>query len=113
MIKTGCAGGRRGAVGALPGIQTDVMMIATGGDESSIGSEALHEFKAQDATIKAKGSLEVCDFEVDMTDADLRIDRAGKVEGHFVHSCHEGKLARILRVANGGWDEWEECEEWE
>ncbi len=75
MIKAGCSMRWRTSARALPSVQTDVMMITAGGDKRGIIAVALHQFKSEYATIKIQRTLEICDFEMDMADADARIDR--------------------------------------
>jgi hypothetical protein len=50
------------------------MMITAGGDKRGVIAVALHQFKSEYATIKIQRAIEIGDFEMDMADADARID---------------------------------------
>ncbi len=58
----------------VPGVQTDVMMIATGADERGLGAHALHQLEAEDTAIKLERAIKVRHLEVDVTNIDPRID---------------------------------------
>ncbi len=72
------------------------MVITTRGDERSLRSEALHQLKAQHATIEAERSFQVRDFEVDMANPDLRINHASGVIGRFLWCRHRRILLSVL-----------------
>lgn len=74
MKKPGGPRRRRRAAGAFPGVQADVMVVATGADEGRLRAEALLELEAEHAAIKSEGAIKVGDLEVNVTDADARID---------------------------------------
>src|SRR5207249_11754803 len=71
----GGPGRRRPAAAALPGVEADVMVVATGREERGVGSVALRELEAQHAAVEGEGPLEVRDLQVNMTDAGSGIDR--------------------------------------
>jgi hypothetical protein len=54
---------------AFPGVETDVVMIAAGGDERGVRAQALHQLEAEHAAIEAKCAVEIGDLEMDMPDA--------------------------------------------
>ena len=51
-----------------------MVMVAACGDECRTGSEALSQLKPQHIAIEAERTFEVCDFQVDVTDGDPRVD---------------------------------------
>lgn len=70
-----CSGRGRGAASALPGVESQVMVIATSGQECGLGSIALSELKPKDPLIKGKGAVNVGNFQVDMANVDPWVDR--------------------------------------
>lgn len=56
---------------AVPGIQTNVVVVAAGGNEHGLGAVAGGDFKAEEAAIEVDGAVEICYFEVDVTDPGL------------------------------------------
>ena len=68
VIEPGRAWRRRRAAGALPGVETDVVMVAAGGNERRLGAVALGELETQHAAIESERPIEVGHLEVDMTD---------------------------------------------
>jgi hypothetical protein len=73
-----------------------MMMVATGRDEGRLGSKALLQFEAEYIAIKFKGALQVGNFQVDMADADARIDRLAFVahDRQYTGTCNGGKGQR-------------------
>jgi hypothetical protein len=61
---------------ALPGIEADVVVVATGRDERCGGAVALHELEAEDAAVEVERALELCDFQVHVADRRASVDRA-------------------------------------
>ena len=53
---------------ALPGVQSDVMMITAGGNESRSGIQPLHQLEPEHAAIKSKRAIEIGDLEMDVPD---------------------------------------------
>ncbi len=51
-----------------------MMMITAGGNKRGVIAVAFHQFKSEYATIKIQHALEIGDFEMDVADADTRID---------------------------------------
>src|SRR6266536_1030768 len=47
VVKPGAAGGRRGSVPALPGVEAKVMVIAAGGEEGGLVTEARLELEPE------------------------------------------------------------------
>jgi hypothetical protein len=79
-IKDGCVvqsrrayRGRRAAE-TLPSVEPNVMVIAAGRDKRRLAAKSLHQLKTQYVTVKIKGPLQVSDFEMNMADADRRIN---------------------------------------
>ena len=52
-----------------------MMMVTTGGKKSRLPTEALGDFKTQHAVPEREGAVEVGNFEVNVADAHLRVDR--------------------------------------
>jgi hypothetical protein len=52
-----------------------VVVVSARGDERRLRTHALHQFKAEDAAIKVEGTLQVSDFQVNMPDAGVGMDR--------------------------------------
>ncbi len=74
VVEAGSAGCGRLAAKAFPGIQADVMVIATSGDEGRLAAVTLSELKAEDAAVEIQGAIQVGDFQVDVADADAGMD---------------------------------------
>ena len=51
------------------------MMVAARGDECGLRAEALHELETEHAGVEAERTLEICDLQMNVPDADSRIDR--------------------------------------
>ena len=62
VIQPGCPVRRRRASAALPRIEPDVMVIATGRDECRLASVALRQLEAEDTAIKSQRAFEVGDL---------------------------------------------------
>src|SRR5204862_3322533 len=76
--------GRRGrAAVALPGVQPDVVVVPAGGNERRLPAPPLLDLEPEDAAVEGERPLQVADLEVDVPDADGRVDRARGV-GHGV-----------------------------
>ena len=76
MEKAGAAWRRRLAIGALPGVESNVVMIAARGEKGAAAPIPLRQLKAEHITVKRNRALEVRDFEMDMSDACPRINCA-------------------------------------
>jgi hypothetical protein len=83
MKQTCRARRRRTSPGALPNVEADVMMIAAGRDKGRFLSPKLMKFEPEHAAIESERPLQVGNFEMDMTNADTRIDRFGFVRHVF------------------------------
>src|SRR5258706_10448481 len=77
MVEPGRARGRRRATLALPGIEPDVMVVATGRDERRPPAIPLDELEAQHAAVEGQRAVEVGDPEVDVPDSSSGIDGPG------------------------------------
>jgi hypothetical protein len=65
-----CTGrGRRAAVFALPGVESDMVVIAAGGKEYRVLSISLGYLKTENALIESQRALEVSHLKVDVSDA--------------------------------------------
>ncbi len=58
-----------------------MMVIAAGRDERRLAAIALDQLKAEHAAIKAERALDIGDFEMDMADANTRVDWLGENRG--------------------------------
>jgi hypothetical protein len=67
--------GRRAAA-ALPGVEPDVVMVAAGADEGRGRAHLLHQLETEDATVEPEGPVEIGDLQMDVPDADPRIERS-------------------------------------
>ena len=92
MVKTGCTGGRLRCAAAGPGIQSDVMMVATGREEHGVGAVARRDFKAQGVTVKAQRAIQITYREMNVADSGSRID------AHVVSETLRGSPVRFPRM---------------
>jgi hypothetical protein len=67
----------------LPRVQSDVVVVAPGGEERRVVGVPLPQLEPERITVEAEGTLEIRDPEVDMTDVDARIERTGAVPRDF------------------------------
>ncbi len=74
MIKISRTTMRRRTTLAFPCIQTDVMVVTASGRERRLVSVALREFESEHIAIKRKCPIEVGDLQMDVSDADLRVN---------------------------------------
>lgn len=84
VIQSGRAGSWRRTASTLPCIQSDVMMITTGGKKRRLTPHALRDLEAQHVAIKSKRAFEIGDLEMDMADFDPCINRLWR--GISVHA---------------------------
>ena len=92
------AAGRRGrATETFPGVQSDMVMITSGGDERGLRTVTLNEFEAEHTDIEVECALQVGDFEVDVANADTGIDGRNFC-GHRRSIARDKKMA-IRRCA--------------
>ncbi len=77
VIQAGRAGRRRASALAFPGVETDVVVIAASAEKYRRLPHALGHFETEDAGVKRHGTLEVGDFQVNVTDLGAGIDRLG------------------------------------
>lgn len=75
MVQPGGSGWWWTSTGALPGIETDVVVITARRHKCRLGAIALGQFESQDAAVKAEGTLKVGDLQVDVAYAHTRGDR--------------------------------------
>ena len=76
------------------------MMIAAGGNERRLLAKALRQFKTEHAAIKRQRPIEIGNLQMDVANADARIDRRDKsraLRGNFrLHGHHPLLQARIF-----------------
>src|SRR5258708_7974518 len=65
---------------AFPGIQPDMVMIATGRNECCAEAHPLHQFEAKYVAIEAERAIEIGDLQMDMPDPCACDD--GRIVGH-------------------------------
>ena len=68
MKKTRAAGGRWRTAQTLPSIRPNVMVVATGGDESGVGAVTLSQLEAQHPAIEMERTFKIRDLQMHMTD---------------------------------------------
>ena len=78
--------GRRSATHAFPRVQTDVVVISARGEECGLPAVALRDLEAQNIPIELQRTIEVRHFQVDVADADLRMQRAVE-RWRLRHAC--------------------------
>jgi hypothetical protein len=75
VVESRAARRGRGAAEAFPCIQSDMMMVSPRRDKSGGIPVALCDFESEHFTIEVKCPVEIRNFQVDMSNRDLRIDR--------------------------------------
>lgn len=75
MIQPGCASRRRISVFALPGVQTDVVVISASGEEGCGVAHALRDVEPEDAVIEGKRAIHVGHLQVNVAHAHAVMDR--------------------------------------
>ena len=85
VIKPGGARGRRWTTPALPGVESDVVVIAAGAQERGLVTPSAHHVETQDAVIEGDRPLEVADLEMDVADAGTALDRRVRVVLVLIH----------------------------
>src|SRR5436190_10102887 len=81
MIEPGRILGWRRSTQAFPSVEPDVMMITAGGNKCRLRSVTLHQFKPEHPAVKGKRPLDIRHLQVDMADANARIDWRFHVSG--------------------------------
>jgi hypothetical protein len=74
VIEAGCMGGRRGAAGAVPGVQADVMVVSAGEEEGGAGAVTLCHFETQHVAIECDCAVKIGDLQVNVADAGLGVN---------------------------------------
>lgn len=74
VIEAGGAGRRWFAATAFPGVEADVMMITTSGDEGRAGAVALRELKAEHAAVEGERALQIGHLQMNVADANAGMD---------------------------------------
>ena len=75
MVKARRSAMRRRTAVTFPGIQSDMMMIATSRKERRLLSVALREFESEHIPIKRKRPIKIGDLQMNVSDADIRMKR--------------------------------------
>ena len=78
VIEACRAGCRRVAAFALPGVQRDMVMIATRREKRGLLAEALRQIKAQHIAVETERALDIGHFQMNVADPRARIDRIGR-----------------------------------
>jgi hypothetical protein len=86
MVQAGGTFGGRRATHTFPRVQTDVVVISARGEECGLTAVALRDLEAQNIPIELQRTIEVRHFQVDVADADLRMQRA-VVSWRLRHAC--------------------------
>ena len=68
MLQTRGAWSRRPAVGAFPGVETDVVMVSPCRQKRGLSSEPLGQLQPDDIPVEGERALEIGDLEMDMPD---------------------------------------------
>lgn len=82
VVEAGGSGRWRRAAEGLPGVEADVMVVVTGGEEGCGVADALGDFEAEDTLVEGEGAVEVGYAEMDVADAGLGMDGVGLGLGH-------------------------------
>src|SRR5690606_1138040 len=72
VIETHAETWRRGSALAVPCVQSDVVMISAGGNKCRLLTIHGDKFESKQVAIKAKRTIKVRDFKMDVPDARLR-----------------------------------------
>ncbi len=75
MIESRVAARRGSSALAFPRIQSDVVVITTRADERCGVPHTLHQLKTQHTAIEFQRAIQVRNFQMDVTNADSRINR--------------------------------------
>lgn len=75
MVEPGGTGRGRRTTRTLPGVQTNMMMIAAGRKEGRLASIPLRELKPEHIPIKRERTLQVSHLQVDMANPRFRGNR--------------------------------------
>src|SRR6476620_720476 len=94
MIESRRIAMRRRTAVTFPCVQSDMVMIAAGGEERRLASVTLREFESQHITIERNCALEVGDLQMNMADADLRVNWLWLLLLHCERSLNELWLKR-------------------
>jgi hypothetical protein len=81
VVESGGSGRRRTAPGAFPGVEPEVVMVTPGREKHRLGAEALRDLEAEHVAVEGKGTFQIGDLEVHVSDADLGVNRCGGVRG--------------------------------
>src|SRR5438132_10474075 len=74
MIKAGRIAMRRRTAVTFPGVQSDMMMITTSREKRRLLPVALREFESQHVTIEHNCAIKVGDLQMNVSDADVRVN---------------------------------------
>lgn len=97
---------RRRPAAALPGIEADVVVVASCGEEGGRRAPALGHLKSKNVLVEGNGTVEVADLEVDVANLDPGVDgralhaRILPDDGDF-GQCRRGLLSMQEKHAPG------------
>ncbi len=91
MVKAGGSGRGRGAAKAFPGVEADVVVVATCGDKRSAIADTFRDLKAEDADVKASARSR---------SATLRWTWPMRVPGWIAVGTESGDCTRQRRLHN-------------
>lgn len=74
MVQSGRSRRRWGTIGTLPGVQTDVMVVAASRDKRSLIAVSLSKFKAQYVAVKSQRPFQIGNLQMNVADADPGIN---------------------------------------
>ena len=95
VVEAGVAGRRRTGAGALPRVDPDVVVVVAGGEEGGVEAALAavgRHAEPEGVAIERQRAVEVGDPEVDVADADGRVDGFG---------VHAGSVPAIVRAVIG------------
>lgn len=88
---------------AFPGIQPDMMMVASRRDKRGIFPISLYQFKAKHSAVKPERTFQVGDLEVNMPDACTGINRwlcsRDRFRLHNLFTCYKATPFLFLQLA--------------
>jgi hypothetical protein len=77
VVETSRAGRRWGTTAAFPGVEPDVMMVASGGKKGGLVTVPLGQFETEDITVKCNGPFQIGNLQVNVADTDIGVKQFG------------------------------------
>ena len=84
VVEAGGSGRWRRAAEALPGVEADVVVVVTCGEECGRVADVLGDLEAENAVVEGEGAVEVGYAEMDVADAGLGMNGVGHGLAHGV-----------------------------